>query len=327
MQDLHVSFPTAKGRLHAVRGISFDVKKGQVFGVVGESGCGKTATGRALMRLVPSPGRIDQGSILYRGEDLLAKSDAAMRDLRGRHISMVFQDPATALNPVFTVGQQLSYIIRRHGMATGRAVRQRAIDLLGELGLPSPVDMLDRYPHQLSGGMQQRVMLSLALAADPNMIIADEATTALDVTIQAQIVELLLRLRRDRGLTIIFITHDLGLVAEICDYVAVLYMGRIVEEGDTDSIFHDTRHPYTRGLLSALPSDKTWGTPLTVIPGSVPTATGIMPGCSFAPRCPQAMTICQTTGPGTTAFTTTHSAECHLYSSEQFCRPREVRDA
>jgi peptide/nickel transport system ATP-binding protein len=176
--------------------------------------------------------------------------------------------------------------------------------------------------------MQQRVMLSLALAADPDLIIADEATTALDVTIQAQIVELLLRLRRERGLTIIFITHDLGLVAEICDYVAVLYMGRIVEEGDTDSIFHDTRHPYTRGLLSALPSDKTWGTPLTVIPGSVPTATNVAPGCSFAPRCSEVMEVCQTTDPRRTVFTTTHSAECHLYSSNQ-CdrRAREMRDA
>src|SRR5262245_51982649 len=260
------------------------------------------------MRLVPPPGRIADGRIFYRGEDLLAKSEAAMRRLRGRRIAMVFQDPAAALNPVFTIGQQLVGIMRHHGIAAGTEARQRSLDLLGELGLPSPSDMFDRYPHQLSGGMQQRVMLSMALAADPELIIADEATTALDVTIQAQIVELLLRLQRERGLTIIFITHDLGLVAEICDYVAVLYMGRTLEEGDTDSIFHDTGHPYTRGLLAALPSDKTWGKPLNVIPGSVPTATKAIVGCSFAPRCPAVMEVCRTVDPATATFTAQHSA-------------------
>ncbi len=316
MQNLHVRFPTPRGELHAVRGISFDVKQGQVFGVVGESGCGKTATGRALMRLVPPPGRIAEGRVLYRGEDLLAKPEAAMRDLRGRRIAMVFQDPATAINPVFTIGRQLTGIMQRHGIATDARARKRALDLLGELGLPSPADMFDRYPHQLSGGMQQRVMLSMALAADPDVIICDEATTALDVTIQAQIVELLLRLRRERGLTIIFITHDLGLVAEICDYVAVLYMGRIVEEGDTTSIFHDARHPYTRGLLAALPSDKTWGKPLNVIPGSVPTATKAIAGCSFAPRCPSVMEQCRTIDPATATFAAHHSTSCHLYPAE-----------
>ena len=316
MRNLHVSFPTPQGELHAVRGISFEVNRGQVFGVVGESGCGKTATGRALMRLVPPPGRIAEGRIFYRGEDLLAKPEAAMRGLRGRRIAMVFQDPSAALNPVFTIGHQLTGIMQRHGLAAGAAARKRALDLLGELGLPSPADMLERYPHQLSGGMQQRVMLSMALAADPDVIICDEATTALDVTIQAQIVELLLRLQRERGLTIIFITHDLGLVAEICDYVAVLYMGRIVEEGDTDSIFHDTRHPYTRGLLAALPSDKTWGKPLNVIPGSVPAATKAIAGCSFAPRCPSVMEVCRTVDPATTTFAAQHSAACHLYPPE-----------
>jgi oligopeptide/dipeptide ABC transporter ATP-binding protein len=316
VQNLHVRFPTPRGELHAVRGISFDVKQGQVFGVVGESGCGKTATGRALMRLVPPPGRIAEGRILYRGEDLLAKPEAAMRGLRGRRIAMVFQDPATALNPVFTIGRQLTGIMQRHGIATDATVRKRALDLLGELGLPSPADMFNRYPHQLSGGMQQRVMLSMALAADPDVIICDEATTALDVTIQAQIVELLLRLQRERGLTIIFITHDLGLVAEICDYVAVLYMGRIVEEGDTNSIFHDTRHPYTRGLLAALPSDKTWGKPLNVISGSVPTATKAIAGCSFASRCPSVMEQCRTIDPATATFAAHHSASCHLYPAE-----------
>jgi oligopeptide/dipeptide ABC transporter ATP-binding protein len=314
VQDLHISFPTPRGDLHAVRGISFDVKRGQVFGVVGESGCGKTATGRALMRLVPSPGRIADGRILYQGEDLLAKSDAAMRNLRGRRIAMVFQDPAAALNPVFTVGQQLLAVMHRHRIAKGREARSRALSLLAELGLPNPAEIFDRYPHQLSGGMQQRVMLSIALAADPDLIIADEATTALDVTIQAQIVELLLRLRQERNLTILFITHDLGLVAQICDYVAVLYMGRIVEEGNAEAIFHHTRHPYTRGLLAALPGEATWGKPLNVISGSVPTAAGRLPGCAFASRCPEAMERCRTVDPAAIVFSDHHSAACHLYA-------------
>lgn len=306
-------FPTPRGDVHAVRGISFAVEKGQVFGIVGESGCGKTVTGRAILRLVPPPGRIAGGRILYHGEDLVAKSEPAMRALRGRRIAMVFQDPSAALNPLFTVGRQLTGIMRRHGVATGAAARRRAVELLGELGLPSPADVIDRYPHQLSGGMQQRVMLSMALAAEPDLIIADEATTALDVTIQAQILELLSKLQRERALTMLFITHDLGLVAEICDHVAVLYLGRIVEEGDPTSIFHDTRHPYTRGLLAALPKEQTWGKPLSVIPGSVPAGTGAIAGCSFAARCTVAMDRCRALEPPDVRFSDRHRAACHLY--------------
>ena len=316
VRDLSVSFPTPYGKLAAVRGVSFDVEEGQVFGIVGESGCGKSVTGRAIMGLVPAPGRIDGGRVVYHGEDLVTKSEADLRAVRGRRIAMVFQDPAAALNPLFTVGTQITAIMRRHRIASGSAARDRAMELLGELGLPSPVDVYDRYPHQLSGGMQQRVMLSMALAAEPDLIIADEATTALDVTIQAQILALLSTIQRQRALTLIFITHDLGLVAEICDHVAVLYMGRIVEEGDPEAIFHDTRHPYTRGLLAALPNAQAWGEPLNVIPGSVPSGTDPIAGCSFASRCGSVMTTCRSDEPPDVRFSDRHRAACHLYGGD-----------
>lgn len=317
VRNLQVSFPTARGDLHAVRGISFDVAQGQVFGMVGESGCGKTATGRALLRLVPPPGRISAGSIHFRGEDLLSLPEPAMRALRGRRIAMVFQDPSAALNPVFTIGQQLTGVIRQHCIASGAGVRRRAVDIMGDLGLPAPEQIFTRYPHQLSGGMQQRVMLAMALAAEPDVLIADEATTALDVTIQAQIVELLLRLKRERGLTIIFITHDLGLVAEICDEVAVLYMGLIVEQGDADSIFHGTRHPYTRGLMAAMPGEGSWGRPLSTIRGAVSDNTSPIAGCAFAPRCAVAMEQCRIVSPAPVEFSSRHSASCHLYPASE----------
>ena len=313
VDDLRVHFPTPQGDVHAVRGVSFTVEEGRIFGIVGESGCGKTVTGRAIMRLVPSPGRIVGGTILYHNEDLLAKSEPAMRRLRGRRIAMVFQDPSAALNPLFTVGRQLTGIMRRHRIATGEAARRRAVELLGELGLPNPAVIFDHYPHQLSGGMQQRVMLSMALAAEPDLIIADEATSALDVTIQAQILELLLKLQRERGLTMLFITHDLALVAETCDQIAVLYMGRIVEEGDPKSIFHRTRHPYTRGLLAALPDERTWRKPLRAIPGSVPAGTATVSGCAFAPRCADAMDRCRRLDPLEVRFSDRHRAACHLH--------------
>ena len=321
VEDLRVSFPTPNGELSAVRGVSFSVKEGQVFGIVGESGCGKTVTGRAIMRLVPSPGKITGSRIQYRHSDILNCAESDMRALRGRRIAMVFQDPSAALNPLFTIGAQISAIIRQHRIATGKAVRLRAIDLLAELELPSPTEIFDSYPHQLSGGMQQRVMLSMALAAEPDLIIADEATTALDVTIQAQILELLSKLQRERGLTLIFITHDLGLVAEICDHIAVLYMGKIVEEGNPNSIFHSTRHPYTKGLLAALPGSQTLGKSLKVIPGSVPSSTTQFTGCSFANRCESVMADCHMVEPTDVLFSADHRVACHLYSDQLVTGP------
>ena len=313
VQALEVRFPTPRGELHAVRGVSFEVRRGEVFGIVGESGCGKTATGRAVLKLVAPPGRITGGRILYHGEDLVPKSEPDMRRLRGRRIGMVFQDPSEALNPLFTVGRQLERIMRRHRIAAGAAARERALGLLADLGLPNPPDIVRRYPHQLSGGMQQRVMLALALCAEPDLIIADEPTAALDVTIQSQILDLLLELREKRGLGIVLISHDLGLVAETCDRVAVFYLGRIVEEGGSSDIFKRCRHPYTRGLLAALPERQTWGEALHVIPGTVGALIGERPGCAFAPRCTHATALCTSVDPDRARVGPGHHSACHLH--------------
>ena len=313
VEGLEVRFPTPHGELHAVRGVSFEVRQGEMFGIVGESGCGKTATGRAVMRLVPSPGRISAGRILYHGEDLASKGEPEMRELRGRRIGMVFQDPSQALNPLFTVGRQLERIMRRHRIAKGKEARGRAQALLHDLGLPHPADILRRYPHQLSGGMQQRVMLATALCAEPDLIIADEPTAALDVTIQSQILDLLLALREERALTIVLISHDLGLVAETCERVAVFYLGRIVEEGAASDIFARPRHPYTQGLLAALPERQAFGETLHVIPGSVGALFGEQRGCAFAPRCEHAMTRCSNVDPPPVPVAPTQRSACHLH--------------
>ena len=236
-----------------------------------------------------------------------------MRLLRGRRIAMVFQDPAAALNPVFTIGQQLLGIMKHHKIAYDNGRRQRAIELLGELGLPAPESILNRYPHELSGGMQQRAMIAMALSAEPDLIIADEPTSALDVTIQSQILDLLVRLRHERGVTIILITHDLGVVAETCDAVAVFYLGEIVERGKTRDIFHHTKHPYTRQLLASLPNPNKWGQDLNVIPGSVPTNFDQIEGCSFETRCSERLEICKSTYPLNVKFGDSHQAACHLY--------------
>ena len=313
VEDLEVRFPTPRGELHAVRGVSFTVHRGEMFGIVGESGCGKTATGRAILKLVPRPGRIAGGRILYHGEDLAPSRESEMRRLRGRRIGMVFQDPAEALNPLFTVDQQLRGIMRRHRIATGAAARERVFALLRDLGLPNPADTVRRYPHQLSGGMQQRVMLAMALCAEPDLLIADEPTAALDVTIQSQILDLLFRLREERGLTIVLISHDLGLVAESCERIAVFYLGRIVEEGRSADVFRRCRHPYTRGLLAALPDRQTHGEALHVIPGSVDALIGEQAGCAFAPRCGHAMRVCTRADPAPLRVGPEHHCACHLH--------------
>ena len=315
VDDLQVGFPTPQGRRHVLRGISFEVEEGTAYGIVGESGCGKSMTAHAILGLVPQPGSIDGGRIVYRGSDLVAGDETAWSSLRGRHIAMVYQDPSAALNPMFTIGSQITAILRRHGRATGSDARERAAVLLGELELPDPGAVLGRYPHELSGGMQQRAMLAMALAADPDLVIADEATTALDVTIQAQVLALLDRLRRKRGLTLIIITHDLGVVAQTCDRVAVLYLGRIVEEGDPENIFHSPHHPYTRGLLAARPGEQPHGTPLAVIPGSVPTDTSGIRGCAFRERCGSAFAPCHVSEPPDRPLSARHRTACHLYGT------------
>jgi len=313
VEDLVVQFSTRRGTVKAVDGVSFSLEAGERLAIVGESGSGKSVMSMSLLQLVSYPGRIVRGSAMLEGQDLLKLRGSSLRSVRGSSVTMVFQDPMTSLNPVLRVSEQITAPLRRHLGLGPAAARERAIDVLRQVGIPDAERNVDSYPHELSGGMRQRVLIAMAIACEPKLLIADEATTARDVTVQAQIVELLLRLQRERGLTIIFITHDLGLVAEICDHVAVLYMGRIVEEADTDSIFHDTRHPYTRALLAALPSERTWGRPLNVIPGSVPTAIKRIPGCSFAPRCPSVMDICRTVDPAAAAISPRHRVACHLY--------------
>lgn len=325
VDDLHVVFPMPRGNIHAVRGVSFEIGTGQIYGIVGESGCGKTATGRAILQLVPAPGKIVGGRILFHGEDLLQKSEQEIRKLRGQRIAMIFQDAAAALNPLFTIGQQLMGIMKHHQIAAGRELSRLAVELLGDLGLPRPKNMLETYPHQLSGGMQQRAMIAMALSAGPDLIIADEPTSALDVTIQSQILDLLVKLQRDRGVAIMMISHDLGIVAETCEQMAVFYLGQIIEQGAVGDIFHDPKHPYTKGLLAALPNPKNWGDKLKAIPGSVPTLLEAIQGCAFAPRCEYVMGICTQKTPPLIQFSTTHRATCHLYVDDIKHRDGEQR--
>ena len=313
VEDLQIGFPTPMGELRAVRGISFEVRPGEVFGIVGESGCGKTVTGRAILGLVPPPGRVTGGRIVFQGTDLTAMSGAELRHLRGKRIAMIFQDPSAALNPLFTVGQQLLGIMKRHAVGARENQMKAAVGLLADLGLPQPESLMDSYPHQLSGGMQQRAMIAMALAAEPDLIIADEPTTALDVTIQAQILDLLLELKEKRGVTIVFITHDLGVVAETCDHVAVFYLGQIVEQGSVREIFSEPRHPYTQGLLAALPTPDATHADLKVIPGSVADSVGGDRGCAFAPRCEFRMGRCERERPELIALAGQQRVACFLY--------------
>jgi oligopeptide/dipeptide ABC transporter ATP-binding protein len=290
VRDLAVSFPEpGGGRFRPVDGVSFTLARGETLALVGESGCGKSLTSLALLRLVPPPGRVDPGSVVRLGDtDVLALDQAALRRVRGRRIGMIFQDPMTSLNPVFTVGDQIAEGIRAHFPVSRQEARARALRLLQEVGSPDPADRLDAYPHQLSGGMRQRVMIAIALAAEPEILVADEPTTALDVTVQAQILEVLDELRRSRGMAVLLITHDLGIVAGRADRVAVMYAGQIVEEAPTAELFANPCHPYTQGLFASVPRISGPVQRLTPISGTVPPPTDWPTGCRFRPRCPQA---------------------------------------
>ena len=287
--DLKTHFPTSEGTVKAVDGVSFTLDEGELLGLVGESGCGKSITALSLMRLVSPPGKIVEGSIKFRGKELLDASDSEMRDLRGNDIAMIFQDPMTSLNPVFTVGEQIAEALRLHRNLSKKQARNAAIAAMEEVAIPSPERRVMDYPHQLSGGMRQRVMIAMALACDPELLIADEPTTALDVTIQAQILELLNELRVSRKLSVLLITHDLGVVAETADRVCVMYTGKIVEESPVKEIFADPKHPYTKGLLNSVPkltSDfDQRAIRLSTIEGVVPNPTELPAGCHFEPRC------------------------------------------
>jgi peptide/nickel transport system ATP-binding protein len=316
IRDLRLSFKTSRGELDALVGVSLDVRRGEMFGIVGETGCGKTVVGLSVLRLLPSSATITKGSIVFDGADLLKLSTRQTEDLRGSRIAMIFQDPSTSLNPVFTVGTQIIRVIRQHTSMSAEEARDRAGELLESVGLADVTRILDTYPHQLSGGMQQRVMIAMALSCSPALLIADEPTTSLDVTIQAQFLELLRMLQQELGLSIIFITHNLGIVAELCDRVAVLYAGRVVEHGTTQEIYTNPRHPYTQGLIGAIPRPDIRGSQLAAIPGSVPANPGKVRGCAFAPRCPHVYERCRTEIPPEFAIDIDHYSACFLNDPE-----------
>ncbi len=290
VRDLRISFPSSDGRrFQPVDGVSFGLERGETLALVGESGSGKSLTSLALLRLVPPPGRIDPGSAIRLGDtDVLALEGEALRRIRGRRIGMIFQDPMTSLNPVFTVGDQIAEGVRAHLPVTKAEARERALALLQEVGISDPAERLGAYPHQLSGGMRQRVMIAIALSAEPEILVADEPTTALDVTVQAQILEVLDQLRRTRGMAVLLITHDLGIVAGRADRVAVMYAGQIVEEASTADLFARPSHPYTQGLFASVPRISGPVQRLTPIRGTVPSPMAWPTGCRFRPRCPQA---------------------------------------
>lgn len=286
VHDLRTYFHTDDGVVRAVDGVSFDVPAGKTVALVGESGCGKSITAMSVLRLIPSPpGRIESGRVLFRNEDLLTYPEKRMRHVRGNQISMIFQEPLSSLNPVFTIGNQIIEAIRLHQKVSSREARDRAEQMLRKVGIPEPAQRLDEYPHQLSGGMRQRAMIAMALSCNPQLLIADEPTTALDVTVQAQILELLRQLQADTGMSVLMITHDLGVVAQVADYVVVMYAGKVVERAGVQELFADPLHPYTQGLFESLPRLGQKRERLHVIPGTVPSALTNVPGCSFHPRC------------------------------------------
>jgi len=321
VKKLKTYFYTEDGVVRAVDGVDFEVYPGEVLGLVGESGCGKSVTSLSIMRLISKPGRVDSGEILLDGENLLNLPEDEMIKIRGNRISMIFQQPQTALNPVFKVGDQLAEVLNVHQDLGRDAGWNRAIALLKMVGVPDPERRAHAYPHELSGGMAQRVMIAMALACVPEVLIADEPTTALDVTIQAQILDLMRDLRRDMGTSVILITHDLGVVAEMAERVAVMYAGEIVEQTDVNSLFDEPLHPYTQGLIGSIPILGEIKDKLDVIPGSVPNLVNLPPGCRFAPRCQarvrHALTICTETKPDLEEVKPGHHVRCWLYQSAE----------
>lgn len=315
VKNLQTHFKTEGGIVASVNGVSFAVSKGETLAIVGESGCGKSVTSLSIMRLVASPGKVVGGEILLEGENLLSKSDKEMRKLRGNKISMIFQEPMTSLNPVFTIGNQLGEVFLNHQNVDKKQARERSIAMLDSVGIPRADKIVDYYPHQLSGGMRQRVMIAMALACNPSLLIADEPTTALDVTIQAQILELLKGLSKERDTGVVLITHDLGVVAEMADRVVVMYAGEVVEEADVFNLFANPRHPYTKGLLGSLPKIDEQCEELDSIYGSVPNPLQMPSGCTFHPRCPIATEQCKSKKPSLEPVTDQHWARC-FYSKE-----------
>jgi len=325
VNELKVHFYTERGRITAVDGISFHVNAGEIVGVVGESGCGKSVTSQAILRLLDEKDTVEyDGKILFEGTDLLQLPEAGMQKIRGNEISMIFQDPLSSLNPVFSIGSQIAESLMLHQQISKKAAFEKAIELLRMTGIPAPEKRVHEYPHQLSGGMRQRAMIAMTLACQPKLLIADEPTTALDVTIQAQILDLMLELNREQGMGMIFITHDLGVVAELCSRVVVMYLGQIVEEADVETLFAQPRHPYTKGLMKSIPQmDSDRSQKLHVIEGMVPTLDNIPTGCRFAPRCPYADYMCHERPPAYEEHAAGHKVRC--WHAEKIAQEEEER--
>lgn len=311
VENLTVAFPTEAGPAYAINHLSLKLQPGQVLGLVGESGCGKSMTSLAILRLIPGAGRIESGRIVFNNQNLLDLSPDAMRRIRGSQIALIPQDPLTSLNPVYTVGDQIIEVLTLHQGLSHDAAKQRAIELLDLVRIPNAAERINDYPHQFSGGMRQRAMIAMALSCTPSLLIADEPTTALDVTVQAQILQLLRDIQKEHQTAILLITHDLGVVAEMCEEVAVMYAGRVVEQAKVTDLFKNPKHPYTWGLLNSLPTMTR--TRLEPIEGQPPSITEIPPGCSFAPRCPKRMTVCETEFPLAATEGTEHRVSCYLY--------------
>lgn len=316
VRDLRTSFYTDDGEVKAVDGVSFTLPKGKTLGIVGESGSGKSITALSILKLLANNGKIIGGEVRFKGEDLLSYSDKQMRDIRGNAISMIFQEPMTSLNPVFTVGRQISESLMKHQDLSKKAAHLKSIELVKLVGIPSPDKRVKQYPYELSGGMRQRVMIAMALACNPEILIADEPTTALDVTIQAQILRLIRDLQKRLGMSVIMITHDLGVVAETCEYVAVMYAGQVVEYSDVVTLFQKPKHPYTIGLMNSLPRHDVELEKLESIHGNVPNPKEMPTGCRFAPRCPAATDLCRNVMPDLLKDDEGNDVRCWIYSEK-----------
>ncbi len=312
VQNLHTSFHTDKGEVKAVNGVTFNLEKGKILGIVGESGSGKSVTAYSIMRILEKNGRITEGKILYKGQDIAEFSEKQMREFRGKCCSIIFQDPMTSLNPVFTVGNQLKEAIELHTDRKGKEAEARAIEMLTLVGVNEPEKRVKQNPYELSGGMRQRVMIAMALACEPDILIADEPTTALDVTIQAQILELMQSLQKKLGMAIIMVTHDLGVIADMCDEIIVMYGGRVCERGTAEDIFYRPHHEYTKGLLRSIPNVDRIGEKLIPIPGTPINLLNMPKGCAFCPRCEEAMKICIEEQPPEMQMPDGHFASCWL---------------
>lgn len=313
LENLQVEFATFGGEVQAVRGVSLELYKGETVAIVGESGCGKSVTANAIMGLIPQPpGKIKAGKVLFKGQDLTKFSKAQLRKIQGVDISMIFQDPMTALNPTITIGEQLTEGLRTHRKISRSAAKKKAIEMLDLVGISNPDERLKQFPHQFSGGMRQRIVIAIALICEPELLIADEPTTALDVTIQAQILELFEEIQSKTGVSIILITHDLGVVAKIADRIAVMYAGKIIEVGDKREVFYTPQHPYTKGLLNSVPRLDLKEEELQPIEGTPPDLFSPPTGCPFAARCPLAMDVCERVYPETTVLTSQHQVNCWL---------------